>query len=76
VNTLTKKINLQLGTNGGLQLNICGVILARFIMALLDPKLYSKNVLVVGDDNFLFTLCLASALSKPLVKITRRLVEQ
>ena len=76
MNTLTKKINLQLGTNGGLQLNICGVILARFIMALLDPKLYSKNVLVVGDGNFLFTLCLASALSKPSVKIMRRLVEQ
>lgn len=38
-------------------------------MALLDPKLYSNNVLVVGDGNFSFTVCLASALSETLVKI-------
>ena len=38
-------------------------------MALLDPKLYSENVLIVGDGNFSFTLCLASALSYTSVKI-------
>ena len=39
------------------------------IMALLDPKFYSNNVLVVGDGNFSFSVCLASALSETLVKI-------
>ncbi|XP_078370079.1 ferredoxin-fold anticodon-binding domain-containing protein 1-like [Oculina patagonica] len=38
-------------------------------MALLDTKLYSNNVLVVGDGNFSFTVCLASALSETTVKI-------
>ncbi|XP_068702732.1 ferredoxin-fold anticodon-binding domain-containing protein 1-like [Montipora foliosa] len=38
-------------------------------MALLDPTSYSENVLVVGDGNFSFTLCLASALSNTSVKI-------
>lgn len=38
-------------------------------MALLDPKLYSEDVLIVGDGNFSFTLCLASALSYTSVKI-------
>ena len=38
-------------------------------MALLDPDLYSNDVLVVGDGNFSFTLCLASALSQTSVKI-------
>lgn len=38
-------------------------------MALLDPKSYSENVLIVGDGNFSFTLCLASALSYTSVKI-------
>ena len=38
-------------------------------MALLDPKLYSEDVLIVGDGNFSFTLCLASALSCTSVKI-------
>ena len=38
-------------------------------MALLDPKSYSNDVLVVGDGNFSFTVCLASALSKTSVKI-------
>lgn len=37
-------------------------------MALLDPKSYFKNVLVVGDDKFSFTVCLASVLSKTYVK--------
>ena len=36
-------------------------------MALLDPKSYSYNVLVVGDGNFSFTVCFASALSKTCV---------
>lgn len=38
-------------------------------MALLDPNLYSNNVLVVGDGNFSFTVCLASALAETSVKI-------
>lgn len=38
-------------------------------MALLDPKSYTDSVLVVGDGNFSFTVCLASALSKTSVKI-------
>lgn len=38
-------------------------------MALLDPNLYSNDVLVVGDGNFSFTVCLASALSQTSVKI-------
>ena len=38
-------------------------------MALLDPKFYSNNVLIVGDGNFSFTVCLASALSETPVKI-------
>ena len=53
-------------TNGGITTFSCD--LAR-TMALLDPKLYSNDVLVVGDGNFSFTVCLASALSKTLVKI-------
>ena len=39
------------------------------VMALLDPKLYSENVLIFGDGNFSFTLFLASALSCASVKI-------
>lgn len=39
------------------------------MMALLDPKSYSEDVLIVGDGNFSFTLCLASALSHTSVKI-------
>ena len=39
------------------------------VMASLDPKLYSENVLIFGDGNFSFTLFLASALSCALVKI-------
>lgn len=46
------------------------MVLAPFSMALLDPNLSSGNVLVVGDGNFSFTVCLASALSDTPVKIT------
>ena len=38
-------------------------------MALLDPKFYSNNVLIVGDGNFSFTVSLASALLESSVKI-------
>lgn len=62
----TKSTRFQ---NGGAQLT-CGVILAPFNMALLDPESYSNNVLVVGDGNFSFAVCLATALSETLVKIT------
>lgn len=54
--------------NGGLHSN--GFLLIQFLtMALLDPKFYSNNLLVVGDGNFSFTVCLASTLSETSVKI-------
>lgn len=54
--------------NGGLHSN--GFLVIQFLtMALLDPKFYSNNVLVVGDGNFSFTVCLASTLSETSVKI-------
>ena len=39
------------------------------VIALLDLKLYSENLLIFGDGNFSFTLFLASALSCASVKI-------
>jgi len=54
--------------NGGLSCNGFPLIQC-LTMALLDPKFYSNNALVVGDGNFSFTVCLASALSETSVKI-------
>ena len=38
-------------------------------MALLDPESYSTDVLIVGDGNFSFSVCLASVLATKSVKI-------
>lgn len=39
------------------------------IMVLFDLKFYLNNVLVVGDGNFLFIVCLVFVLLEMLVKI-------